>query len=205
MHHKRELFVLGIVSMTSLLFLFAIGQSVITGSLVDESYEVYEMGTDVLKNAPQNYPRLPYIPLAAPGYDPAELPPRDYLVPQALSFAVDRIAIQESNYNAFLPLKEDRIHTYSGRAGYYAEDPLPFIQGYLCAYAYKIQGAPLRCERVDLAYQDEVVSFARGYDGDEYIGHQAAGIDFAALFLLTNPEYGILAASPVAYLRITKK
>jgi len=205
MHHKRELFVLGIVSMASLLFLFTIGNAAITGSLVEESLEVYEMGTEILKNAPQNYPRLPYVPLAAPGYDPAELPPRDYLVPQVLSFAVDRIAIPEYNYDTFLPLKKDRIHTYSGRAGYYAEDPTPFLQGYLCAYAYEIQGAPLRCERVDLAYQDGVVSFARGYDEDEYIGHQAAGLDFAALFLLTNPEYGILAASPLAYLRWVKK
>jgi hypothetical protein len=54
---------------------------------------------------------------------------------------------------------------------------------------------------VQLAYADGSVVFAQGYDIDEFIGGQAQGTDFAALFIVANREYGILGASPVAYLR----
>lgn len=198
---KWEVLVLGVVSIVALLFMLVAGYRSITGSLIQEYEEVYELGTEILKHAPQHYPRFSYIPLAAPGYDPAELPDKDYLTPETVGFQVNRIPISFPNYNFPIGLKRDRIHTYSGSAGHYEEDPRPFLQGFLCAYAYKVLGAPLRCERVPLGYADGKVTFARGYAPDEYIAYQAAGTDFAALFVLANPEYGILAASNVAYLK----
>jgi len=200
----KELFVLGIISILAVGVLF-IGSG-ITGLLI-ESEEVYELGTQIFKHAPQSYPRLSYVPLAgqASTYDPAELPSQEYLAPETISFAVNRIPLIGPNFNYPFSLKKDRIHTYSGSAGYYEQDPGQFIEGYLCSYAYKIQGAPLRCEQVPLAFADGELTFAQGYPPDEYIAHQATGTDFAAVFILTNPDYGILASSPVAYLRWTSR
>lgn len=198
--HKQELFVLGIVSFAALLFMFAFADQAYTGMLVDDAFETFDVGSAVLTHAPQNYPRLPSIRLATPGYDPSELPEREALLPETLTFSVNRIPITTPNYYESRSLRDDRMHTYSAEMGFYAEDVTPFLQGYLCSYAYKVMGAPLRCERVELGYQDGVVGFARGYPEDEYIGNQATGTDFAAVFVLANPEYGILATSPVAYL-----
>ena len=199
--HKNEIFVLGIVSVLVLGAMLVVGEHMLTGLVIDEYAETFEMGTSILKHAPQHYPRLPYFPLSKPSYDPAELPSRDSLTPAFVRLQVDRIEVPEPNYYNFHSLRRDRLHTYSGSAGYYEQDPLPFLQGYLCSYAYKVPGAPLRCERVQLAYGDGSVVFATGYDTDEFIGGQAQGTDFAAVFIVANPEYGILGASPIAYLR----
>ncbi len=196
---RWELWALGIVSILALLVLL-FGSRSLTGALVDESTEVFEVGTEIFKSAPQHYPRFSYVPL---GTTAGPQPPKESLVPETISLQVDRIPIPEYNYYHFISLRRDRLHTFSGDAGYYASDPRKHVQGQLCAYAYKINGAPLRCERVPLNYADGRVVFARGYAEDEYIGYQAAGTDFAAVFLLTNPEYGILASSPVAFLHWT--
>jgi hypothetical protein len=193
----KELLIVGVVSMLGLLLLF-VGHHSITGALIDESYEVYEIGTETLKNAPQHYPRFAYLPLGKPS---GLSPPKAYLTPAFLSLQVDRIPIAEPNYIAFIPLKKDRIHTFSGSAGYYREDPRPHLTGHLCSYAYKIMGAPLRCEQVLFGYIDDKITWAVGKAPGEYVGYQAAGTDFAIVFLLTNPEYGIIASGPIAYLR----
>lgn len=200
-----EVFVLGIVSILALLLMLVVGYRSITGALIQEYEESYELGTQILKHAPQHYPRFAYLPLKASNYSAEELPPKDYLTPELITLQVNRVPIPERMLNYFISLQKDRIHTFSGSAGYYEEDPTRFLQGHLCSYAYKITGAPLRCERVLLAYDDGTVTFARGYAPDEYIAYQAAGTDFGALFVLTNPEYGILAASPIAYLRYVSK
>ncbi len=198
--HKNPLFAFGAVSMLSLLTLFA-GYQSITGLLVEESLETYELGTEVLKHAPRLYPSFSSIQLAMPGYDPATLPPRELLTPEFINFQVDSIAIYPQTGLYYLPIDKNRIHTYSGTTGYYAKDPRTYVQGYLCAYAHKVMGAPLHCEQALLSYHDGMLTFANGYPEDEYIGRQAVGTDWAALWILANPEYGILASSPVAHLR----
>lgn len=202
--HKQELFVLGIVSFAALLFMFAFADQALTGLAMVEYFELFELGDTITPQVPNEQPRLPVLRLTAPQYNPALLPDREALTPQTLTFSVNRIPITTPNYYESLSLRDDRMHTYSASMGFYEEDVTPFLQGQLCAYAYKQMGAPLRCEPVELGYHDGVIGFARGYPEDEYIGNQAAGTDFAAFFVLANPQYGILATSPVAYLRWSK-
>ncbi len=197
---KWEIILLGIVSIAALIFMIMTGYNSITGKYV-EDYEFFDVGSGVLKMAPRNYPPLPAIMLSRANNTLAPQPPKQTLIPQFTEFSVNRIQIPEISYYHYLTLDSDRIHTYSGRAGYYAHNPTPYLQAYLCSYAYKIQGAPLACEQVELAYRDGIVSFARGYTPDRYIAAQAVGTDFGALYILANPEYGIIAASPIAYLR----
>jgi hypothetical protein len=198
-----KMFFFGMVSVLALGTML-IGYQGITGALIDESWETYELGSGIFTQAPQHYPRFDYVRLAEPGYDPESLPSQEALTPEAIVLSVNKIPILQTNYNYALSLERDDIHTFSGTAGSYVNDPTEFLQGYLCAYAYKVMGAPLRCERVKLGFQDGTVTFARGYAPDEYIAYQAVGTDFAAVFVLANAEYGILAASPPAYLKYVR-
>ena len=199
---KIEVWILGIVSILSMLLLLFFGLRSITGSVVEE-YEPFDVGAAARTSLPQAPVRIPPCPLAQPGYAPSELPPQEHLTPETIEFSVDRIPIQWTGQDQSISLDKERIHTYSGSAGYYAEDPRRYLQGFLCTYAYKVKNPPPYCERVALGYNDGVLSFARGYPTDEYIANQAAGIDFAAFFMLVNPDYGIIASSPIAYLRWT--
>lgn len=196
---KLEVLILGIVSIIAIL-LMLFGYRSITGSVVD-GYEPFDVSQGARTLLPQAPVRIPACPLAAPGYAPSELPPQDYITPGMLEFAVDRIPIAWTTPYQSISLDKERIHTFSGSAGYYSEDPRQYVQGFLCTYAYKVKNPPPYCEHVTLGYTDGTISFARGYPPGEYIANQAAGIDFAAFFMLVNPDYGILASSPIAYLR----
>ncbi len=192
---KIELLIMGIVSIAALIAMLYYGA--MTGNA---ALEAYNMGLKF--NAPSTqYPALNSIELAPMFYTKEQLPTREMLVPKALGFMVDSITIPENNYYHFISLKQGKIHTFSGIAGYYNQDPTFFIQAQLCSYAYKIPSSPLFCELAPLSYSNNKISFANGYKPNYYIGNQAAGTDFAALFVLANADYGILAASPIAYLR----
>ena len=197
---KIAVFALGVVSMVALLFIFIAGDRAITGADVSE-YEHFDIWPTVLPQSDYPSPSFQWPLPLTPGPLPGMLPSKEALLPQVLLFSVDRIPVSGYTANA-IPQDKGSIHTYSALFGYYDEDPTPFLQGYLCSYAYKVMRAPLRCERVQLLYSaDGTVSFARGYAPGEYIAYQAAGTDFAAVFVLTNLQYGVLAVSPVAYLR----
>jgi len=198
--HKQELFVLGVISMASLLLIFAVGHRALTGMLVN-SYEPFDVQPTLLPVPPYQYPSFIWPSTLSPLANMQGFPTKEMLKPSLLVFFVDQIPIPGTNFN-FVPLQDSRIHTYSGIVGYYDEDPTDSIQGYLCSFAYKVINAPLRCERVPLAYNaDGTVSFARGYAPGEYIAYQAMGTDFGAVFVVANPQYGILASSPIALLR----
>ncbi|MEM4239919.1 MAG: hypothetical protein QXM31_00020 [Candidatus Woesearchaeota archaeon] len=201
--NKWELVLFGIVAIGALALMLCVSYKSITGAAVGD-YELFNVGSDVFRVAPKNMPPLPQLPFHKANYTMDQLPPAEILAPQEVFFMVDRIAVPEVSYYSHMTLKKGSIHTYSGIAGYYYFDPTPYMSAYLCTYAYKITGAPLSCEEVPLAFRNGAVSFARGYAPDHYIAGQAAGTDFAALYVLANPEYGILAASPVAYLRWVK-
>ncbi len=199
---KIEIFILGIVSIVALVLMLFMGYRSITGAYIG-TYEPYNMGL-TFKTASINYPSLESIRINQMDYYPENLPPRAALAPELIGFQVDRIAIPEMNFYNFISLKKEKIHTFSGIAGYYEQDPTKYVGGYLCTYAYKVPEAPLSCEQVPLSYTNNKISFARGYAPDYYIAGQASGTDFGAVFVLANPDYGVLAASPVAYLRWVK-
>lgn len=96
--------------------------------------------------------------------------------PQEVTFWVNEIRVPETTdyYGAgFIPIKEDQLKTFAGSFGPYFEDPTLHIKVVLCAELYKVQAAPA-CEIVPIIYRDNYVSFARGYQFDEYIGGSAA-------------------------------
>lgn len=202
---KWEIILLGIVSIAALVFMLFYANN-ITGKTTEAVYvyEPFNMGLMFETTPATSYPSLNSIKIMQMTYDKDELPPRQSLIPKIMGFQVDKISIPEMNFYNYLSLKKDKIHTFSGIAGYYPKDPTKFIQAQLCTYSYKIKGAPLYCEIVPLIYSNNKIIFAKGYSPGEYIAGQAAGTDFGALFILANPDYGILAASPIAYLRWQK-
>lgn len=197
---KFELMLLGIVSVLAIFIMLFAWQGALTGKLVDE-LEEFDIAPELFVPAQQQSPRVPVIVINSADNE-GPLPSREYLLPQFINFEVNRVPIPENNYYSFIPLRKDQINVYSGSAGYYEEDPTQFVKGYLCAYAYKITGAPVICDRVELGYFDGKVVFAQGYAEDEYIGRRPSGKDFAAFFMLANPYYGILSTSPIAFIRI---
>jgi len=198
-----KLLLLGIVSILGLGLLLISGLTSPTGNLIEDYGEIYRVNENIYKHAPRHWPKLDYIPLGVTM--PAGYPTQTELESKQTTLQVNNIPIYPYAYNTYMPLKSGKINTFSGRAGPYEEDPSAYLQGKLCSYAYKISGAPLRCEDIVLGYENKHVTFARGYAPDEYIAYQAAGTNFAAIFILTSPAYGIVGESPTAYLKFTDK
>ncbi len=125
--------------------------------------------------------------------------------PQEVTFWVNEIRAPESTtYEEglnFIPIKDDQIKTFAGSFGPYFEDPTPYLKVVLCSEMYKVQAAP-SCEIVPIVYREKYVSFARGYQFDEYIGGQAAK-DYTAYY---NVYVGntIIAYSNRAVIRTVK-
>lgn len=103
----------------------------------------------------------------------------EQIFPDVVNFWVDEIQIPESmSYESYIPLKQSSIKTFAGTFGPYATEPKLVVV--LCAELYKTPGAP-NCEKVQTIYRNGYVSFAKGYQYDEYIGGIAAK-DYAAYY-----------------------
>jgi hypothetical protein len=118
------------------------------------------------------------------------------VLPQQVDFYVNDIRVPESTtYEegglSFIPIKKNDIKTFAGSFGPYFKDPTPYMKVVLCAEYYKIAAAP-SCEVVQLNYQGNHVTFARGYQFDEYIGGMAAK-DYAAYYTIYAGE------APIGY------
>ena len=59
----------------------------------------------------------------------------------------------------------------------------------------------LNCESVALNYANGYVSFARGYDEDEYIARQALK-NYGAIYFIISPDYGNIAQSNTAIIKL---
>jgi hypothetical protein len=112
------------------------------------------------------------------------------VIPQQVDFYVNDIRVPESTTYAeglnFIPIKQHDIKTFAGSFGPYFEDPTPHMKVVLCAELYKVAAAPA-CEVVPLVFQDKYVTFARGYQFDEYIGGMAAK-DYVAYYTVYAGE-----------------
>jgi hypothetical protein len=97
--------------------------------------------------------------------------------PSEVTFWVNEIRVPESTtYQEglnFIPIKKSQLKTFAGSFGPYFEDPTQHLRVLLCSEFYKLQAAPA-CETVPIRYVDKYVTFARGYQFDEYIGGMAA-------------------------------
>lgn len=126
--------------------------------------------------------------------------------PQQLNFYVNDIRVPTSSTYAeglnFIPIKEHDIKTFAGSFGPYFEDPTPELRVVMCAEYYKVVAAPA-CERVPILYRDNYVSFARGYQSDEYIGGMAAK-DYVAYYDVYSGDTAI-AHSNKAVIRTVRE
>jgi hypothetical protein len=112
------------------------------------------------------------------------------VIPQQVDFYVNDIRVPPSTTYAeglnFIPIKQNDIKTFAGSFGPYFEDPTAHMKVVLCAELYKVAAAPA-CEVVPLVFQDKYVTFARGYQFDEYIGGMAAK-DYVAYYTIYAGE-----------------
>jgi hypothetical protein len=103
--------------------------------------------------------------------------------PEQVTFWVNEIMVPPiTNYEGagYIPIKKSNIKTFAGSFGPYAADPTAHLKVVMCAEFYSMPAAP-SCETVPLIYRDNYVSFARGYQYDEYIGGMAAK-DYVAFY-----------------------
>lgn len=127
------------------------------------------------------------------------------LVPSHVYFWVNSIPVPDVinvDYN-FIPLKKDRLKSFSGSFGPYFEDPRAHLTVLLCSEDLRVPSAPA-CENVDLSFRSEegYVDFGTGYEEDEFIGYTARKDYFAYFIVKSNGE--TIAHSPKAAIRTVK-
>ena len=132
---------------------------------------------ELTPHAPVIQPEIPTqkAPEPAPPLSPGVQAEKIY--PSETTFWVNEIRVPPSTtYEEglnFIPIKDDQLKTFSGSFGPYFEDVTPYLKVVLCSQFYKVTAAP-SCEIVPIVQQGNSVSFARGYQSDEYIGGNAA-------------------------------
>lgn len=131
-----------------------------------------------------------------------EIPDWSILRPVNVEFYVDSIMIPSmmNEYN-FLPLKEDKMRSFSGKFGPYPEDYRKFLYVELCSYVLS-QPEMFGCEKIrDLNFADGYIAFARGYDYDEFIASLAMR-NFGAYYVVQSTEFGPVATSNKAVINL---
>ena len=171
-----------LIVIIAILLIIAVQQKTITTT--PQQPEIKQPTEELTPRAPVQQPETPTQ--KAPE-QPEPLTPgvqAEKIYPQQVLFWVNEIKVpQTTSYEGglgYIPIKKDRLKTFAGSFGAYFEDPTPHLRVVLCAELYKVQAAPA-CEIVPIIYRDKYVSFARGYQYDEYIGGQAAK-DYAAWY-----------------------
>lgn len=110
--------------------------------------------------------------------------PAEIIYPQEVNFWVNAIRVPDTTaYQEglnYIPVKKNDIKTFAGSFGPYPIDPTQHIKVVLCAEFSNMPAAPA-CETVPVMYRENWVSFARGYQYDEYIGAMAAK-DYTAYY-----------------------
>jgi hypothetical protein len=122
-------------------------------------------------------PKAPEIKPTTPGI-PIELKP------QETTFWVNQIQVPpyttyEEGLN-YIPIKQSQLKTFAGSIGPYQTDPTQQVKIILCAQLSTAMAAPA-CENVPIIFKENYVSFARGYQDDEFIGGMAAK-DYTAYY-----------------------
>lgn len=127
--------------------------------------------------------------------------PIEQIYPSEVNFYVNEVQIPQSmSYQEFIPIKQSKLKTFAGSFGPYTTQPTA-IKAVLCSEFYKIQAAPA-CESVPTIFRNGYVSFAKGYQYDEYIGAMAAK-DYVAYYNVYSGNTPI-ATSPKAIIRTVK-
>ena len=160
-----------------------------------EDFSLFDIGQGMSAGQAFEKPTLTIQPTLEQGQMP-----KDSLIPTDIQFYVDRIPVYAPMQTSFIPLYYDDMKTFSGKFGPYPFDPRNFIGVKLCSFP-KTFPDMLNCETVSLNYANGYVHFARGYDPDEYIGRQALK-NYGALYYIVSSEYGNIAQSPAAMIKV---
>ncbi|PIN74732.1 hypothetical protein COV18_05930 [Candidatus Woesearchaeota archaeon CG10_big_fil_rev_8_21_14_0_10_37_12] len=173
-----------------------------------EQEQLLELPTELEIPTPRS-PALETRPAATPKAPEPELSPTgvsiDKVFPQTVQFWVNTIKVPDTTgateytYN-YIPVQARELKTFAGSFGPYAEDPIEHIIILLCAELTKITAAP-SCQPVNIVFRDGYVSFAKGYQYDEYIGGMAAK-DYTAYYEIHLKETDtIIRTSNKAFVR----
>ncbi|MBW3004522.1 hypothetical protein KY310_01710 [Candidatus Woesearchaeota archaeon] len=130
------------------------------------------------------------------------IPDWSTLRPVNVEFYVDSIMVPSimNEYN-FLPLKKDKMRSFSGKFGPYSEDYRKYLYVELCSYVLS-QPEMFGCEKIrDLNFADGYIAFARGYDYDEFIASLAMR-NFGAYYVVQSTEFGPVATSNKAVINL---
>lgn len=158
---------------------------------------------------PQTPKAQPIVPkVTPPQIEEPALPPgpsMEEIYPSETNFWVNTIRVPatttyDEGYN-FIPVKQDDIKTFAGSFGPYFDDPSQHITVILCAELSKVQAAPA-CQRVQTIYRDNYLSFAVGFQFDEYIGGMAAK-DYIAYYVVSVGNE-VIARSNTAVIRTVR-
>ncbi len=173
--------------------------------------------------SPQPEPTIPEIPLApeaapqVPSETPEEesglifgeglsaaaqqpTPTKENLIPAYTEFQVNKLMIPEYFGYEFIPIKKDNIRTFAGKFGPYYYDYRPYIYAELCSFISN-QPEMFACEKANLNYINNYLTFVNGYKPDEFIGNVAMK-NFGTYYLVRSKEHGLLAKSNVATIKI---
>ncbi|MBW2994603.1 hypothetical protein KY315_04255 [Candidatus Woesearchaeota archaeon] len=132
---------------------------------------------------------------------PGDLPAEAKYIPSQMEFYVDSIIVPEHQAYDFLPIPKDDMRTFSGKFGPYPEDYRNSIYVELCAFVLS-QPEMEACEKMrDTTFRRGYISFARGYDWDEYIASLGMR-NFGAYYKVMSPEFGEIAKSNVAKINL---
>jgi hypothetical protein len=131
-----------------------------------------------------------------------EIPYKGNLVPISTSFYVDSIPVMVNMQSPdFFPLSKYNMRVFSGKFGPYPENYNKFVYVELCSFV-ESQPEMFGCERIrNLNFVDGYLTFARGYDWDEYIAGLAMR-NFGAYYVVKSTEYGPLATSKRAIINL---
>lgn len=153
---------------------------------------------ETIETPEQPTPRAPEVTPKPSGI------PAEEVFPQEANFWVNNIFVPfntDFDGGRFIRIEDDDIKTFAGSFGPYAEDPTDHLSVELCAELSKGVGASA-CERVPTVFRDNYVSFAKGYQYDEYIGGSAAK-DYYAYYTVYVGETKV-AESNHAVIRTVK-
>lgn len=127
-------------------------------------------------------------------------PTKENLIPAYMEFQVNKLMIPEYFGYEFIPIKKDNIRTFAGKFGPYYYDYRPYLYVELCSFVSS-QPEMFACEKANLNYINNYLTFVNGYKPDEFIGNVAMK-EFGAYYLVRSKEHGILAKSNVAPIKI---
>ena len=194
---KSEAFYVLAVAVFAVVLLVQAMPSETVGHAVSQPYQVYVPNAIDIRNLV-----IPGVggAIEAPAYE-GGIPAKENLVPANMEFYVNTIQVPAMADYSFLPIQRDRIRTFSGKFGPYPEDFRKYMYVELCSFV-ESQPEMFVCEKIrDLNYVDGFMTFARGYDYDEYIAGMAMR-NFGAYYTVNSGEFGQITVSNKAIINL---